>query len=351
MDIPDDILSEAPVEIPMWHFDESTGLWDEQGMATKNGSEYTTELPHFSTWNCDIPNSAITISGRLINTEGSPIGSAHIAPYASDAGRGGLFNTNEDGTFSRRVPRGSLIDLFLAGRDCVNPYDGYLLSQVGGFQSDASLGDIVVSDGGTKSLAISGSFLDCNNQPITKGFLQILGHSYTLSSGPINLTTIFCDALPSEVTYRVFDRTTDRTAIGRVDVTSSKIDLGEVKTCLLEDEYFNVECAELNINTAFPIIEFDNQTDEVHIKVINGTEELHLGAYFSDETSPNTYTLHADKYVSTTGIFYEPIASQVGDITFTKQGDFYIGTFTSYLQRRGETTINTFTGSFKVFQP
>ena len=102
MDIPDDILSEAPVEIPMWHFDESTGLWDEQGMATKNGSEYTTELPHFSTWNCDIPNSAITISGRLINTEGSPIGSAHIAPYASDAGRGGLFNTNEDGTFSRR---------------------------------------------------------------------------------------------------------------------------------------------------------------------------------------------------------------------------------------------------------
>ncbi len=54
-ELPADIISSAPDEIPMWSFDEESGLWKEEGIATKSGNKMTAELSHFSWWNCDIP--------------------------------------------------------------------------------------------------------------------------------------------------------------------------------------------------------------------------------------------------------------------------------------------------------
>lgn len=54
-DLPSDMMSSAPDAIPMWSFDEESGLWKEEGIATKSGNQMTAELSHFSWWNCDIP--------------------------------------------------------------------------------------------------------------------------------------------------------------------------------------------------------------------------------------------------------------------------------------------------------
>jgi hypothetical protein len=55
MPIADNMLADAPNEIPLWHYDDLTGIWVEEGIATKSGNEYIGYVSHFSYWNWDVP--------------------------------------------------------------------------------------------------------------------------------------------------------------------------------------------------------------------------------------------------------------------------------------------------------
>lgn len=53
MPIPSSLISQANSNIPLWYFDETTGVWQEQGTASIQGSNYVGQVSHFSLWNCD----------------------------------------------------------------------------------------------------------------------------------------------------------------------------------------------------------------------------------------------------------------------------------------------------------
>lgn len=44
----------SPVTIPLWHFNETYGIWIQTGTAKKEGSEYIASVNHFSIWNLDL---------------------------------------------------------------------------------------------------------------------------------------------------------------------------------------------------------------------------------------------------------------------------------------------------------
>jgi uncharacterized protein (TIGR02145 family) len=48
-------LFDAPAEVPIWHFNETHGIWVEAGIATKTLDKYSFEANYFSNWNIDIP--------------------------------------------------------------------------------------------------------------------------------------------------------------------------------------------------------------------------------------------------------------------------------------------------------
>jgi hypothetical protein len=57
----------APTEIQLWSFDESLGLWKEEGKATLNGNFYTGTVTHFTDYNfdyCSVDNG--TLEFRII---------------------------------------------------------------------------------------------------------------------------------------------------------------------------------------------------------------------------------------------------------------------------------------------
>ena len=67
--------SSAPAEIPLWYFDETNGVWKEEGKATLQGNEYVGEVSHFTFWNCDISWDLIYLDGSVllegVNLEGA----------------------------------------------------------------------------------------------------------------------------------------------------------------------------------------------------------------------------------------------------------------------------------------
>ena len=65
--IPQEILGNAPAEIPLWSFNENLGLWVEESVASLQGSNYVGEVSHFSFWNCDAPFELVELSFQLVD--------------------------------------------------------------------------------------------------------------------------------------------------------------------------------------------------------------------------------------------------------------------------------------------
>ncbi|HRI25050.1 MAG TPA: hypothetical protein PLZ45_10250, partial [Ferruginibacter sp.] len=74
--IPSSLSAAAPASIPLWYFDESKGLWKQEGSATKTGNTYVGDVSHFSFWNCDVPSNFVQFNCTLKNSSGDPL------PYA-----------------------------------------------------------------------------------------------------------------------------------------------------------------------------------------------------------------------------------------------------------------------------
>ena len=57
------LMATAPAQIPVWHYDTTKGMWQEDGVATKKGGFYETSVKHFSAVNMDLAftNAACTI--------------------------------------------------------------------------------------------------------------------------------------------------------------------------------------------------------------------------------------------------------------------------------------------------
>ncbi len=71
--IPSGLQASAPNTIALWYVDEKTGLWKEEGLATKNGNSYEGEVKHFTYWNCDYPGPKVNLTATFLDYNGQPL--------------------------------------------------------------------------------------------------------------------------------------------------------------------------------------------------------------------------------------------------------------------------------------
>jgi len=105
MKIPANQIAGAPASIPLWHFDESTGKWMEEGSATKQGDSYVGSVSHFSSWNCDFPTGRATVKGIIKDCNGNPMGGVNVR-----VGQNSIF-TDVNGQYETFVPSGLGFDV------------------------------------------------------------------------------------------------------------------------------------------------------------------------------------------------------------------------------------------------
>jgi hypothetical protein len=102
-----------PASIPLWYFDETNGVWREQGAATLSSGTYVGEVTHFTTWNWDMPVSDIcSITGIVHNDSGQPVANARV--FSRGVGYAIMDEalTNAQGAFSVRAMRNAASDLW-----------------------------------------------------------------------------------------------------------------------------------------------------------------------------------------------------------------------------------------------
>lgn len=66
--IPAGMGENPPASIPLWSFNEKTGLWEEEGSAALQGNVYVGEVAHFSWVNLDYPERQGTVYGYVDDT-------------------------------------------------------------------------------------------------------------------------------------------------------------------------------------------------------------------------------------------------------------------------------------------
>lgn len=169
MPIPASMSGTAPATIPLWYFDETNGLWKEDGSATKTGNTYVGDVSHFTYWNCDIPGPTVQVRFRLVDA-GLPVALAELRIITQAAAGSAHGYTNENGEVVGTLPANSI--LLMQILECGVFHDVTTFTTTG---ADLDLGEIAIPNTVAQTAIVTGSVNDCNGLPLATG------HIYTSS--------------------------------------------------------------------------------------------------------------------------------------------------------------------------
>ncbi|GEM_PF-6152697 len=150
-----DQLASAPATIPLWYYNESSGLWIEEGFAQSDGAEYIGKVGHFSWHNADNGNHPALIFGRVL-CDSTPLAGVPVQVGQT------IVYTDARGVFKTNVPSG-LGDITVT----VAPNGMNLQSNTDVVHAPASNQDYGADLQVTDCTTITGTLVACNGQAET----------------------------------------------------------------------------------------------------------------------------------------------------------------------------------------
>ena len=278
--------------IPMWHLNESTGIWEEEGEAEQEGNFLVAEVPHFSFWNCDAPFDVIKIQGQLITSEGIGI-PGQIITITNNRNLTSAGLTNANGVFCGKIPSG--VALVMVIEACGNQIN----IPVGPFTVDTDLGEITIDGFITKR--IISNLLDCNSDPVQDGYFLIRYDGEIIladiDAGAVDVTFLTCDNTEGE--YFAFDLASQQQSeIKTFDATQDVINESDFLVCGdITEEFISFAAA-----TSLPRVTFSDAEvtiiDDTYIHIF---AESDTSEYFIDMMYLKDPGLQSD-FISTLNI-------------------------------------------------
>jgi hypothetical protein len=236
----------APSSIPLWSFNETTGMWKEEGSASKVGNKYVGNVSHFSWWNCDTPLDFCTLNAHVENNTGLPLINIRIdlirnvsafAPQRTAW-------TNEIGNATGLIPANEILTMKVYN-NC-----GSLIStsNIGPFASGSNNNlPAVVIGSGLSVTTITGTLQDCSGNNVTDGNVVIKNTSSTnyfwqyytqpVTNGSFSFTVDLCG---SSQQFELFGedyvglQTSDEILFTATPPTTN---VGIIQTCTNTNEY------------------------------------------------------------------------------------------------------------------
>jgi hypothetical protein len=232
--IPASLSATAPASIVLWHFNEVSARWKENGNATKTGSTYTAQVDKFSFWNCDAPSEFINLNYTLINaTTNTPLVSTSTRIKRAN-GSYGYGITNNLGFVSGAVPKNETLIL-----EVVSSCNTIIHSQnIGPFSANTNLGDLLVTFPASQSITFTGKLLNCSGAAVTNGYISFFavgGYGSVISAntnGDFSFSILNCTGNSLSYNYQGSDNITSlQSSISSGSSNNGVINLGNINVC------------------------------------------------------------------------------------------------------------------------
>jgi len=181
-----EMLNNALDTIDLWSFDETQGIWIDQGEAIKMGNVYVAQLPHFSFWNCDRPWKAVFLNGTVKDENDNPISGAILTVSNPDVGSSSDV-TNGLGQFGGLVPAD--MELFTSvdyacGTSLINLLNNLL---IGPYNSDTVT--LIQNVTLPAIRTVIGSVEYCGGVPLQNGYIISGSQIIFFEQGNFNFST------------------------------------------------------------------------------------------------------------------------------------------------------------------
>ena len=355
--------SSAPQTISLWYVDETTGIWQEEGSATKQGSNYVGDVKHFSFWNCDYANNAVTLSLILQTPDGLPLVNATVmvtkektGSDTSVAGETAYGYTDSLGQVKGLVPANKNLKMQVLG-----PCGAVVYSQaIAPLSQDKDLGVINVNSG-TSLLTFTGTLVNCNNAPVTNGFAIVTleyntRYIATDKNGQFKTTYVSCSTFPSTISVLGIDNDAQQqSAATTINVTTPLTNAGNISVCgISSQQYINYtyDGKAYNITSA----NSDSLTGYTQPDPLGGVTYV-WGFSLPDSLKYLQFTIENGAVGTFPASYFvvqkhQSITFAQPTITFTKfattQGDFYEGSIAGTFAVDSTSGQHTISGSFKI---
>ncbi|MEM6966095.1 MAG: carboxypeptidase-like regulatory domain-containing protein [Bacteroidota bacterium] len=247
LQVPNELLSEAPSTIPLWYFDEATGNWIEEGEATLSNNQYVGTVTHFTLWNCDAPFRLVTIDGAIISDLSPESFTIRVTRPNGDFA---VETLNGDLRFKGKVPADEIL-IFEILNNCGN----VLVSEtIGPFSTDQFIGTFTIPNDDITLLNISGSAVDCDLNPVSNGYVIVKNGNGQAQVIDLNADGTFSGQLSwcagSTVHVNAYDIDTNKKSEIAAFAYSENLAVGSLFTC--EDVVTGIHISGPAINKFIP---------------------------------------------------------------------------------------------------
>jgi len=240
--IDDNLLANAPSNIPLWHYDIETAKWMEEGQAELRNGAYVGKVSHFSWWNCDAPFPVVKMNVTIVDTNNKPIPSALVYLKVVGSGLTSYAYTDEDGFICGKVPQNESLQLIVTSDfECI---DYNLTLDVGPLSEDTTLPDIESDVHVSSTSLLTANFQDCEQNELgsTYGYIfndQSSWIAYADENGNFSYPIPKCLTGFSLIIYD-FENDTKSITYEYPDGINEDTDIGTIMVCEENVTFINI---------------------------------------------------------------------------------------------------------------
>ncbi len=353
--LPTTVQGSAPSTIALWSFNDTTGLWKQEGTATKSGNFYLADVSHFSFWNCDAYFPLARFSATFVNQSNQPLQNVPVRIKRANGSATYGF-TDSTGYITGSVPSNeSLVLEVLATYSCNTPI---YTQNIGPFTTNTTtaLGTINITLSAAITITLTGTVVNCSNAPVTNGYVDVRvgpsSYRANLSStGTFSLLFTNCSST-SPVTYYAVDNTTSQqsatlTATANVGTNN----LGTISACgISAARFINWTLDGTNYSLVPP--------DSMYIYPGQGTTSNIVNGFAIGSTTKYIYFAFGGNSVGTFPLAYLNVANYISgnnpgsNVTVTEYstaiGGYVAGSFSTIVKDSASLTTHPVQCTFRL---
>jgi len=164
--IPPELQNSAPADIDMWYFDAANGLWQKKRNAEQSDNNFIGEIDRFSFWSCNIAFPIIEFQSSIKDQAGNPLSNFTSQILYTESMIATNVQSSSNGEFADGIPAEELLTL-----QVISPCgETIITAPIGPFNSNINLEAFSVE---IQSQGINGILTDCENEPISDGYVQL----------------------------------------------------------------------------------------------------------------------------------------------------------------------------------